>query len=108
MTGGTSTGIERCETVGEIGPIRGKRIRSNDGRDRQPPEKPEADYAGTNGSKENSSQHSPIRHPVHQPELVWLHFDPQASMKFQAFNAFSGINPEGRCFEAHTSFVVNR
>ena len=66
MAGGTSAGVERCETVGRIRRVGGQRTGSNHRRDRQPPIDRKAD-GGENdkpreNSSENSPQHSPIRH----------------------------------------------
>jgi hypothetical protein len=61
MAGGTATGIERCDAVGEVRRAGRKRGWGNDRRDRQPPEDAGAGGASQNQAKENSSQHSPIR-----------------------------------------------
>ncbi len=62
MAGGTAARIERCDAVGEVRPTGSKRSRGNDRRDRQPPEDAGAGGASQDQDKENSSQHSPIRH----------------------------------------------
>ena len=69
MAGGTSPGVECCQPVGGIGRGRWRGRRNDRGaRRRQPPENAEGDGAGQHGAKENSSQHSPIRH--YPPETI--------------------------------------
>jgi hypothetical protein len=74
MARGTSPGIERCETVGEIGRIGPQHSRGDYRRYGEPPEHGNADGRGNNQSQEsqlenvsqislaNWSQHSSIRH----------------------------------------------
>jgi hypothetical protein len=62
MAGGTAAGVEDREAVGRIGRIGRKRIRGYDCRDREPPEDSKTDRGEHNGSKHDTSQHSPIRH----------------------------------------------
>ena len=57
VAGGTAAGIERCDAVGEVRRVGSERGRGNDRRDRQPPEDADADGAGQDQAKENSSQH---------------------------------------------------
>ena len=57
VAGGTATGIERCDPVGEVRRVSGKRSRRNDRRDGQPPENVDAGGASQDQAKENSSQH---------------------------------------------------
>ena len=62
VAGGTSAGIERCRGRWRDLADRLAARRRDDRRDRQPPENAEPGNAGQDGQKENSSQHSPIRH----------------------------------------------
>ena len=62
MAGGTSAGIERCETVGRVRRVSGQRVSRNTRRDRQPPIDRKADRGGNNKTQEYSSRHSPTRH----------------------------------------------
>ena len=106
VAGGTAAGIERCDAVGEVRRVSSKRSRGNDRRDRQPPENADAGGASQDQAKENSSQHSPIRHQLQS----------MASMTALCVISFHEISASGRfgnksgkrCFEADTVVDVNR
>ena len=66
VTRGTSAGAEHFKAVGEVRLIGRKRARRYNRRRGQPPVKAGADEGGEDGRSKHASQHSTIRHWMHQ------------------------------------------